>query len=167
MKNILLFIAFSTFFTGCNLFKKAVTPKPFYCKINGVDFIPEVDNSPIGGVGASPLKISFNSSNNSFTIFATNKPRFVGLSLIISNLNEIKVKEYILSDKLIESKGSFAYDINPSSGLTDFLYSTSGKLTITKKENTTIWGTFEFVTKSSINNTEYKITNGEFNALRY
>ncbi len=51
MKNIILVLILSSQLSSCGWFKPATLPKVFFCKINGVDFVLEIDNSPIGGVG--------------------------------------------------------------------------------------------------------------------
>jgi hypothetical protein len=149
-------------------FKKTINPKKeaFYCKINGKEFIPEVDKSPIGGVGSSPLKVSWDRANGWVYISAWNRPDYVSLSIKLKNPNEeLSVKEYMFSNNLKNSTGIYTY--NSTSSNPDDLISSSGKIVITKIVGGAIWGTFEFKTKSIKTNQEYTITEGQFNELRY
>ena len=147
--------------------KKTINPKKeaFYCKINGKEFIPEVDKSPIGGVGSSPLKISWDRTNGWFYINALNRPNFIGIIIKLAPNQDIVEREYLLTNDLKGSKGYYSPD--SSAPTTEDLISTTGKVIITKIEGTTIWGTFEFNVKSSKTNQEYTITEGQFNELRY
>jgi hypothetical protein len=149
--------------------KKTINPKKeaFYCKINGKDFIPEVDKSPIGGVGSSPLKISWDRTNGWLYIDALNRPENVSLYLKLNPNEEITVKEYSLENDLKKSTGNYYYNILAEPQDKERLLSTTGKVIITKIEGTTIWGTFEFKTKSTKTNQEYTISEGQFNELRY
>jgi Family of unknown function (DUF6252) len=165
MKNILIIIIFSTFFAGCGWFKPATPPKVFYCKINGVEFVPELDNSPIGGVGSSPLKVNRDLVNGWFYIQAVNRPNYVSLRIKLPPNTDLTTGEYNLKTELNSSSGVYSY--NSTSSQSEYLNSTSGKLIITKIEGTTIWGTFEFSTKSTKTNTDYIISKGEIIALRY
>ena len=78
MKTKYLILLLPFIFFAC---KKTINPKKeaFYCKINGKEFIPEIDKSPIGGVGSNPLKISWDKINGWFYINALNRPNFVGI----------------------------------------------------------------------------------------
>ncbi len=147
--------------------EKAINSKKeaFYCKINGKDFVPEVDKSPIGGVGSNPLKISWDRTNGWLYINALNRPNFIGIIIKLSPNQDISEGEYLLTNDLKGSKGYYSPESSAPS--TEDLISLSGKLTITKIEGTTIWGTFEFKVKSIKTNQEYSISEGQFNELRY
>ena len=164
MKIKHLIFAIPFLFFGC---KTKIDPKKeaFYCKINGKEFIPEVDKSPIGGVGSSPLKISWDRTNGGFYISALNRPNFVGIIIKLSPNQDIVEGEYLLSNDLKGSKGYYSPDSSAPSP--EDLISASGKVIITKIVGTTIWGTFEFKTKSIKISQEYSITEGQFNELRY
>ena len=164
MKIKYLIFAIPFLFFGC---KTKIDPKKeaFYCKINGKEFIPEVDKSPIGGVGSSPLKISWDRTNGWFYINALNRPNFIGVIIKLSPNQDIVEGEYLLSNDLKGSKGYYSPDSSAPSP--EDLISASGKVIITKIVGTTIWGTFEFKTKSIKISQEYSITEGQFNELRY
>ncbi len=158
MKKLIFILPFILF--AC---KKNINPskQAFYCKINGKEFIPEKDNSPIGGVGSSPLKISWDKQNGWFSIYAVNTPEFVGLTIKLLPNEPIIMTEYLLSNDLKGSKGYYSYDN------TEDIISSSGKIIITKIESTKFWGTFEFKTKSLKTNQEYTISEGQFNNLSF
>ena len=166
MKIKHLIFAIPFLFFGC---KTKIDPKKeaFYCKINGKEFIPEVDKSPIGGIGASPLKISWDRTNGWLYINALNRPQWVGISIKLLPNVEISEGEYTLASNIKTSTGDYYYNTLAEPQDIERLLSTSGKVIITKIVGTTIWGTFEFKTKSIKTNQEYSITEGQFNESRY
>lgn len=162
MKKLLFVLPFLLF--AC---KTSINPKnqSFYCKINGQEFIPEKDNSPIGGVGSSPLKISRDTQNGWFSIYSWNTPIFIGLTLKVPTNATLEIKDYILGSDLKESKAYFTN--NSTLPVSDYLISSSGKITITKIEGTKFWGTFEFKTKDTKTNQEYVVSEGQLNNLSF
>jgi hypothetical protein len=149
--------------------KKTINPKKeaFYCKINGKDFIPEVDKSPIGGVGSSPLEVEWDRQNGWFYISALNRPQYISIKIKLPPNISISTGEYIFSDIPNITKATYSYNSTAELKDKEFLNSSSGKVIITKIVGGTIWGTFEFKTKSIKTNQEYTITEGQFNELRY
>ena len=164
MKIKYLIFSIPFLFFGC---KTKINPKKesFYCKINGKEFIPEVDKSPVGGVGSSPLKIEWDKVNNWFYISALNTPNYISIKIKLPSNESISLGEFIIGSSMNSTKATYAFD---SSGpVSEYLLSTSGKVIITKIVGTSIWGSFEFKTKNSKTNTEYNITEGQINELRY
>lgn len=163
MKTLFFSIILWVFCISCD----RINPKnePFYCKINGKQFIPETDNSPIGGVGSTPLKVEWDKVNSWFYITALNTPNYVALIIKLPQNETIKVGEYLLGNDLKGTKASYSY--NSSSPISEYVVSYSGKIIVTKVEGTLISGTFDFKTKSVKTNTEFDITEGQFNNLRY
>ena len=166
MKIKYLIFAIPFLFFGC---KTKIEPKKeaFYCKINGKEFIPEVDKSPIGGIGASPLEVEWDRQNGWFYISALNRPQYVSIKIKLPPNISISTGEYIFSDITNVTKATYSYNSTAELKDKEFLNSTSGKIIITKIVGTTIWGTFEFKTKSIKTNQEYSITEGQFNESRY
>jgi hypothetical protein len=146
-------------------FKKTINPKKeaFYCKVNGKEFVPEVDKSPIGGIGSSPLKISWDGVNGWYYISALNRPQYVSIFIKLPSNQPISVGEYILGNDLKGSKGYYTFDY--SAPVSEYLISSTGKVTITKVEGVKIWGTFEFRVKDNKQNIEYIISDGQLNEL--
>ena len=165
MKKLFLVLAINYLALSCD----RINPKtePFYCKINGKKFIPETDNSPFGGIGSSPLKISRDLQYGWLYIEALNRPQSVSISIKLDANEVISVKEYILSNDIKTSTGSYYYDILASSKDRERLLSSTGKINITKIEGKKIWGTFEFKTKSTKINQEFDITDGRINGISY
>jgi hypothetical protein len=148
--------------TSCNWIPPSPN-EPFFCKINGKNFRPEKDSSPIGGIGSDPLNVTFDPAKGSLAIYVRNNSKFVGLRLIFSD-KIVKVGEIKLSSDKNASLGLFSPDYN--AGAID-IYSLTGVVNITKIENKEISGTFEFTCKSQFPEKEYKITKGCFNKLTY
>jgi hypothetical protein len=164
MKKIigLMILSVSFIITSCQL--PPSPNEPFYCKINGKIFRPEKDSSPFGGVGVSPLKIELDKKYNWIYISATRNQDYVSLKIKLDANNSIEKGEYILKEDLTDTHITYSTNIKQSNS--DYLQSNSGKLIITQVKNSQIWGTFEFKTKNKAG-TEFLITNGQFNALRY
>jgi Family of unknown function (DUF6252) len=164
MKRITAFFLFVVLIisNSCQLF---VSPsEPFYCKINGKAFRPGKDTSPIGGVGSSPLRVEMDSQNHWFYISTRNSPEYLSIVIKLNNDNIIEVGEYKLDKGSSVVRATYTYDYTSDA---EFLDSESGKLILTKVSNNSVWGTFEFKTKSDKLKKDFIITKGQFNALRY
>jgi hypothetical protein len=135
----------------------------FYCKVNREAFRPDKDNSPVGGIGSSPLSIQYNNQTKTLTIYSRNNPRFVGLKIVF--VNSVEVGSYTLSSDVNKNIGIFTPDRtlqNP-----DDIYSNTGIFTIAKIDGFNISGAFEFNCTSSKTGKEFKITEGQFNNVSY
>ena len=125
MKKLLFALPFLLF--AC---KTRINPEKqaFYCKVNGEVFIPEKDSSPFGGVGSSPLKVSYDTQYNWMYISAWNKSEYVSLKIKLNPNEEISIKEYLLTDDIKNSTGTYSYNSTASASERDYLKSTSGKI---------------------------------------
>jgi Family of unknown function (DUF6252) len=160
MKNILTAIILVFGLSACN-WRPPSPNEPFYCKVNGKNFRPEKDTSPIGGIGADPLSVTYNPSTGGLAIYARSESKFVGVRIIFPD-KVVKVGRYNLTLDKTTSVGLFSKNNNDSNP-TD-LISETGEVNITKLDNKIISGEFNFVCKNS---KEYKITKGCFNKLTY
>ena len=131
MKKLLFALPFLLF--AC---KTRINPdkQAFYCKVNGEVFIPEKDTSPFGGVGSSPLKVSIDTQNGWFSIYSRNSPIFIGLTIKTPASTTLELKDYILGNDLKDSRAYFTYD--STLPVSDYLISSSGRISITKIEGT-------------------------------
>jgi hypothetical protein len=136
----------------------------FYCKLNGEAFRPDKDNSPIGGIGSSPLRVQFNKDNGTLFISVRNSPREISL-LLLNTGRALKTGSFELLNDSLSSKGSFTPS-NNTSPVEDIL-SNSGQLNISKIDGFNISGTFEFTCKSNKTGKEYRVTEGQFNSISY
>jgi Family of unknown function (DUF6252) len=160
MKKISAFLFITICLTACNWLPPSPN-EPFYCKVNGKNFRPEKDTSPIGGVGSNPLNVTVDERDGSITIYVRNNPYFVGITLIPEN-KQLQKGIFKVDQRHI---GTFSPDRTAT--IKEYITANSGEFEITKIENKLISGTFEFTCKSLNSGKEYKITKGCFNKLTY
>jgi hypothetical protein len=98
---------------------------------------------------------------------ALNRPQFVGISIKLQPNEAISEGDYLLASNVKASTGDYYYNTRAETQDLERLLSINGKVIITKIVGGTIWGTFEFKTKSIKTNQEYTISEGQFNELRY
>ncbi len=160
MKKLLFaFLIFS--FSSCQLFEPKPESEKFYCKLNGKAWRPEKNGTSLG----TNLKAEWN-KKGLFNIYAYNIPEVIIFSLKVNN-SGVEIKNYTLYNQKGNSIGLFTYNENASPNDREELISQQGFVNITKVENKQVSGTFEFTTRSNIQNKDYKITKGQFNNLTY
>ena len=159
MKQILFALIFCSL-SSCQLFEPKPESEKFYCKLNGKAWRPEKGSYSLG----TPLKGEWNRKGR-FTIYAFSGKELITLSVKL-NLNEpLMINKYTLSSIISETTGNYYYDQTVSSA--ERLTSKNGVLNVTKIGSNQVSGTFEFTTRSNIQNKDYKITKGQFNNLTY
>ena len=162
MKKLLFALIFCSL-SSCQLFEPKPESEKFYCKLNGKAWRPEKNGTSLG----TNLKAEWN-KKGLFNIYAYGAKELINFSVVVDSKG-IQVKEYKLSSikGKGESVGFYYYDYTISSQNRDELTSNDGFVNITKIGNNQVSGTFEFTTRSSIQNKNYKITRGQFNNLTY
>jgi Family of unknown function (DUF6252) len=161
MKHILLSLILVFGLLACN-WRPPSPNEPFYCKVNGKNFRPEKDNSPIGGIGSDPLRIIWEKNDGTLFINARNSPIEITVFIIFPN-KEVKIGSYSLKNEANSSKGVFTPNI--SANKIEDINAFEGNCIIEKINGNEISGTFEFTCKSLNTGKEYKITKGCFNKL--
>jgi len=164
MKSTLFSLILATTLTGCTWFENLKPKEIFYCKVNGEEFRPDKDTSPVGGIGSDPLKVQFIKDDSLLVIDVRNNPKFIGFNIKMAN-GFIKKGDFALRNTLKESNGFFTSDRNATQ--VEYYNSTNGTFTITKIDGYNLSGTFEFSCKNAKTGKEYKITEGEFNNISY
>lgn len=164
MKATLIFLL-TTILMGCSLLESIKPKETFYCKVNGDKFRPDKDSSPVGGIGADPLKVSFDKEKGYFSIIVRNSPNSISIYLNLPKNEVLTAREINLTSDVNGSKAYFTKDYAELSK--EQIISESGKFSFTKVDGYNISGTFEFTCKSAKTGKEYKITEGEFNDISY
>lgn len=160
MKNIIAVLFLTYCLSSCNWIPPGPNA-PFFCKINGKNFRPEKDTSPIGGIGSDPLNVTVDEKDGGITIYVRNDPNFIGITLIPEN----KILEKGIFKVNNKHIGIFSPDRTANN--VDYIVAQNGNFEITKLGDKKISGTFEFTCKSTKTSKEYKITKGCFNNLTY
>lgn len=167
MKNIISTLLLAILLSSCSWFGSLKPKETFYCKINGIAFRPEKDNSPIGGIGTDPLKVTWDKTYNWLYIQARETPQLLSISIKLSPNEFVSEKEYLFENDLKKTSANYYLDYTLDPTKRELLISNSGKIIITKIDGYNLSGTFEFTCKSAKTGIEYKITNGEFNNISY
>jgi hypothetical protein len=167
MKPFLLSFLLATCLSGCGFIESLKPKEDFYCRVNGDKFRPDEDNSPIGGIGTSPLRVSLDRNYNWLYIEARKSPQSVTILIKLNQDNLIKENEYSLENNTTKTFATYYTDYTALPSVRERLISTKGILRITKVDGYNLSGTFEFTCKSAKTGKEYKITKGEFNNLSY
>lgn len=165
MKQLILFF-FIPLFIGLISCDKNEPKKneTFYCKVNGEAFRPRKDNSPIGGIGSNPVRVTYSKNDSTLTILVDGETEFIGLRLKL-NSKLIEKGNYNLGIDNLLSRGT--YSPNRKDTQIDYLYSNSGIISLNTIDNFNLKGTFEFTCKSNKTGKEYKVTEGQFNNISY
>ena len=103
--------------------------------------------------------------NGNFGIVAFNENESIVIGIKLGVNQPLEIKQYELQSQLSGSSGDYYYDTSASPR--EKLTSKFGNIQITKIENNSISGTFEFIAHSDVKNKDYKITKGQFNNLLY
>ncbi|WP_165372104.1 hypothetical protein, partial [Emticicia agri] len=64
--------------TGSSFLDSLLPKEEFFCRVNGEKFRPEKDDSPVGGIGSDPLKVSWNRQSKNLSIYVRGKGKLVG-----------------------------------------------------------------------------------------
>jgi Family of unknown function (DUF6252) len=163
MKKKSAFLFITLCLTACNWLPPSPN-EPFYCKVNGKNFRPEKDTSPVGGIGSDPLRISWDKITGRLFITSRNSPEEISLVIVFPN-KDIVIGEFKLENQKGFSSGVIIPDNDKIPN--EQIVSSSGKVIISKIKGYEISGTFEFTCKSLNSGKEYKITKGCFNKLTY
>jgi hypothetical protein len=148
------------FLSSCQLFEPKPESEKFYCKVNGKAWRPEKASYSL----RTPLTAEW-FKNGNFGIAARNENETIVIGIKLGINNPLEIKQYELQSQTSGSTGDYYYDTsNPPR---EKLTSKSGSVWITKFDNSSVSGTFEFTTHSDIKNKDYKITKGQFNNLLY
>ncbi|MGL4631406.1 MAG: DUF6252 family protein [Leadbetterella sp.] len=148
MKFIITIILSSILLLSCDAVTDVNPADIISCKINGKEYKAN---------GKSKTKLSF--SNSRLVIGAENMDELVTL-IIVYPKRKIELGEFEFKPNEDDEKGrsqSYASFIYPKDGSDKISDSITGKCTITKFENNSISGTFQYETYSG-----HKITEGKF-----
>ena len=163
MKKLVVFLLLTFCLNACNSLPPSPN-EPFFCKINGKNFRPEKDSSPIGGIGSDPLRITYQENDGTLFINARNSPKETTVFIVFPN-KLVKTGKFELKNDINSSKGVLS--LQNDDGPVENINASIGSCIITTIENKKITGTFEFTCKSIKSGKEYKITKGCFNNLEY
>lgn len=165
MRTTLLTLLLTTILSSCSWFSSLKPKETFYCKVNGKAFRPSKDNSPIGGIGSDPLKVTFDKDKGTFSIIVRDSPDLMAFFLTLSPNESLKVQEINLTSNVNASKSYYTLDYAEANK--EQMISQNGKFSFTKIDGYNLSGTFEFTCKSAKTGIEYKITDGQFNDISY
>jgi hypothetical protein len=167
MKPFLLSFLLATCLTGCGFIESLKPKETFFCRVNGEKFRPEKDDSPIGGIGSDPLRVTLDRKYNWLYIQARKSLQYISIVIKLDQDSAIKVNEYTLVNEITKTHASYFVDYTAHPSVLEELISINGVVRVTKIDGYNLSGTFEFTCKSAKNGKEYKITKGEFNDISY
>ncbi|RYU93090.1 hypothetical protein [Emticicia agri] len=78
MKAMILTCFLCFLLTGSSFLDSLLPKEEFFCRVNGEKFRPEKDDSPVGGIGSDPLKVSWNRQSKNLSIYVRGKGKLVG-----------------------------------------------------------------------------------------
>jgi hypothetical protein len=158
MKKLLIILIAVISLSGCD----RINPKnyPFYCKIDGKEFVPENDTRPIGGVGTEPYDYELSQEDKLFYLRVRNSSTVISMFIFLPN-GKLEVGEYELSDDVPNTSYASFRLMNETQDTRS--YSQSGWVRITQaNENGNFNGEFEFTTYNEYLGKTVKITEGKF-----
>ncbi len=163
MKKIIISLVLLTSLTcgkkNNNLKKE--TGKYLHCKIDGIDYFPEQDQTAWSN---KALQASLSSDNLNFTFDTYNlSDKSIGVG--ITDINSIQSRKYKLSNNMNTFEGAGYFDITPlGSGRFETDSVNSGICTIINIDYSKklIEGTFSFKCYNNLTSKTANITDGEF-----
>ncbi|RYU96564.1 hypothetical protein [Emticicia agri] len=165
MKAMILTCFLCFLLTGSSFLDSLLPKEEFFCRVNGEKFRPEKDDSPVGGIGSTPLRVEWYKDKKTLFISVRDSPREIGFIILFPN-EQIEVQSFLLKPDINASKAYFTPS-NSHSAPVENIISQEGTFTVSKIDGYNLSGTFEFTCKSAKNGKEYTITKGEFNDISY